>query len=964
MHTSKIATEGNAKRFFPLMITFFLLFLYCISCREDENLPPLKIFQVEPSTARVGDTIEIIGQGFSPGYAYNDVTFGGGARTDALPGSTTSKLLVEVPDGAQTGIINVNILDVESQDGPSIDIQIPVIASISPTEGWVGDTLVIRGENFQRNKVRNHVTMGSNDATVVSATNVELKVIIPQDARDGNISVMGFEGPEFKVKTSVIDAVVPSKGSVGDTIEIQGNGMNARLIFFNPDISVYPVQPFSTARSLKMVVPPGAIDGTLKVRNLLNGEEKDLETTQVFEVYPTIKEVSPLSGSAGTPVTIDGYNFSTVASENVVKFNGTIATVTEASERELLVTVPSGFSTGKITINVKGREATGPVFAVAEPGAPIIYTVSPRSGAVGSRVLITGVNFASETSGNTVTFSGGAKANIISASSTQLIVEVPANAQTGPITVVKDGKTGIGASFTISSTLVAFISSVEPVRAQRGATITVRGGNFNTATSGLVLTSAATPFNIVSVTPEQIVATVPATIELGNQTLYVVQGGKSSNGVPFEVTGIPVINKVNVTEGTPGTVVIISGKEFNTSESKNTVKFGDNAASIVNTGDTDPDKISVYVPDITPGIYALTVTAFGNTSNSISFTVKPKRIAVRNILFTENNPPQFSIKRRTAEPPSTTTIFSRSTSAPMNVVATDISHSKIYFVDDGSAISRMNLNKTGYESIYTSDDIGSAIFLDISLDVTGQQIFFSDNAGVLWKGNLSGTNTPEILYELGVDNIVPVGISYVPDNSSLYIISGYPGFLDPTILKGTTDGNQLDELFNKDDGLVNPLDVKVDLSAQKLFVLDNMRTILSGAADGSGSLSTMTTRTHDILGIALDMKDQFVYWMEFVDDTKVSVFRMKYDKSTIPGTDPASTIEEVYDNLANFGSSDYANGGSFPAGLVVEDDDGRSGAMRSVGSVSGMKMKSFKRKIALTPQIMKKSPAGHMTNKK
>ncbi len=219
--------------FFPisrLTIRFFLCVFTTMfvawSCKDDEDLPPLGITAVAPTTAILGDTIHIIGQGFSPGYVYNKIIFNGGAVAHGLPGSTTEELLVEVPDGALSGEMTVNILDTEIANTPIVQIKLPVLNEITPLKAWIGDTLTIRGENFQRTKYRNHVRVGTSEfADVISATATTLRVIVPRDATNGPVSVMGVSGPSFEVNPSVIEAIVPAQGMVGDTIEIRGKGM-------------------------------------------------------------------------------------------------------------------------------------------------------------------------------------------------------------------------------------------------------------------------------------------------------------------------------------------------------------------------------------------------------------------------------------------------------------------------------------------------------------------------------------------------------------------------------------------------------------------------------------------------------------------------------------------------------------------------------------------------------------------
>jgi sugar lactone lactonase YvrE len=76
------------------------------------------------------------------------------------------------------------------------------------------------------------------------------------------------------------------------------------------------------------------------------------------DTSPTITSFTPTSGGIGATVTITGTNFSTTASSNVVKFNGTVATVSSATATSITTTVPTGATTGKITVEVAGKTAT------------------------------------------------------------------------------------------------------------------------------------------------------------------------------------------------------------------------------------------------------------------------------------------------------------------------------------------------------------------------------------------------------------------------------------------------------------------------------------------------------------------------------------------------------------------------------------------------------------------------------
>ncbi len=81
---------------------------------------------------------------------------------------------------------------------------------------------------------------------------------------------------------------------------------------------------------------------------------------------------------------------------------------------------------------------------------PTIASFSPSSGPIGTMVAITGTNFGTAASKNTVYF-GAVKAIVNEASSTSLVVTVPAGATYAPITVTADSLTAYSnAAFTVT----------------------------------------------------------------------------------------------------------------------------------------------------------------------------------------------------------------------------------------------------------------------------------------------------------------------------------------------------------------------------------------------------------------------------------------------------------------------------------------------------------------------------------
>jgi hypothetical protein len=153
----------------------------------------------------------------------------------------------------------------------------------------------------------------------------------------------------------------------------------------------------------------------------------------------TISSITPEKGFVGTTVTINGSNFSSVLSENDVKFNNTSAVVTSASATQLVTTVPAGASTGRIKVTVAGSAATSPqIFTVLS--TPTLTTFSPLYALPGALITISGTNFNTVPADNTVTINN-VPATVTTATPLSLVVVVPDNATTGKISVVVNGVT-------------------------------------------------------------------------------------------------------------------------------------------------------------------------------------------------------------------------------------------------------------------------------------------------------------------------------------------------------------------------------------------------------------------------------------------------------------------------------------------------------------------------------------------
>jgi IPT/TIG domain len=254
---------------------------------------------------------------------------------------------------------------------------------------------------------------------------------------------------------STVTSFTPTCGPVGTSVTITGTGFTdaaGAVVDFNG--TNQPSTSGLTNTSVTALVPGGATTGKITVE--VPGGSADTPSASVFVVgaaaAPTITTFTPGSGPIGTTVNITGTNFGCTTA---VKFNNISATFTLNSATSITATVPTGATTGKISVTNTFNTtttATSVTDFVVVP-APTITSFTPTFGPVGTSVKITGTNFSGTGFSTTsVKFNATTATSFAVNSATQITATVPTGATTGKISVTTPGGTATStANFTVST---------------------------------------------------------------------------------------------------------------------------------------------------------------------------------------------------------------------------------------------------------------------------------------------------------------------------------------------------------------------------------------------------------------------------------------------------------------------------------------------------------------------------------
>jgi hypothetical protein len=273
----------------------------------------LAIDRIEPPRGQVGDTVRLLGQGFS--LPELRVLLNGQPVQHTVV--SDGELTVGIPTGAASGPFIVRVARMgEARSAGVFTVTVPpVLTAMSPNSGPPGTVVTLQGQGFNPLITANRARINDVQLMVEAVSPTQMRVRIPPNAQSGPITV---------------------------EVQDRGHASTTQAFRFVPGATPAPPPP-SVVPPTNAPPPPPTV--------VVTPAPTPVPTPAVSIA---IQGFSPRSGPPGTLVQILGDGWGTNPAEIQVMIGETRANVVSVEGRMLTVRVPDTAQTGPIRILRQG----------------------------------------------------------------------------------------------------------------------------------------------------------------------------------------------------------------------------------------------------------------------------------------------------------------------------------------------------------------------------------------------------------------------------------------------------------------------------------------------------------------------------------------------------------------------------------------------------------------------------------
>ncbi|PIX17663.1 hypothetical protein COZ71_02145, partial [Candidatus Desantisbacteria bacterium CG_4_8_14_3_um_filter_40_12] len=537
-----------------------------------------RLTAISPSCGTVGSSVTVDGNGYA---ALENIRIGFGKNTSicsTLANGIGVFQAIWTVDTQAYGVKTVVTSGAGSGSDTTTYTVMPHIVSVSPSVGTVGASVTIVGDGFTTSEsifvdfgttsvIKTAASSIDGTWTISFTVNIQTQGTKTIWARDS--SAIGTTST-FVINPNITE-ITPAAGTVGSSVIVTGNGYfatgNVYIYFGTPTTSVIGTTSASSAGTFTkdFVVntqPYGST--TVIAKDMVSGKQ----SIGSFTIKSNIYEVTPVSGTVGSLVTIRGTGYIDEMNRQIrVDFgdtmticsniytegtNGTFSAVFNVN------TQAYGTTTIKATYVNDANQTAERAFTIQ----PAIYKISPTIGTIGAGVVVYGNGFVT---GDVVSVKFGQTTGIATAT-----VEAQGSwTATFMVNTQPLGLTSVTASGTMNTaaiimfTIVPKITLVSPRNGTVGTIVRVEGNGYQASELINIRFGSMSVITSVSAFSDGSFTTTWTVNIQKYGTTSITATGQASNGSATSTFFIqPELYSVSPNAGTVGRMITVSGTGF------------------------------------------------------------------------------------------------------------------------------------------------------------------------------------------------------------------------------------------------------------------------------------------------------------------------------------------------------------------------------------------------------------------
>lgn len=449
----------------------------------------------------------------------------------------------------------------------------PVISNISPSEGFIGDTILISGRNFSNINSSVNVSFKNTTSTtavtaaILKASFDTLAVVVPlakslsQTICVKTGSVTKNSDTPFNILTPTVESFIPTSFFISDTITIYGTGLDKNRSSFAVKFGTAAGSVLKEINKsyIKVLVPTSVTTATGDITFTASLTSITLKNYSILT--PSVTSFSPATFSMGDTITIYGTDLNKTKPLFNVTFGYDPGKILSETSRDYIkVVVPTSLTsaTGKITFKSKLTSITLPdSYNIITPE---LTSFSPASFYPGDTITLYGSNLKIARSSYQVRFgyTYGTVLNQINENYIRVVVPDFLNSATGDIVFTSQINSVTLHGYTL---LTPAATSYYPTTFYPNDTITIYGTDLEKSRPSLRVyfsSSAAVilpevnksylkvvvPGNLTASTGEvtfsssAVSTPLPSTYTVLPPEIYSIEPVSFTSGTPLKVTGI------------------------------------------------------------------------------------------------------------------------------------------------------------------------------------------------------------------------------------------------------------------------------------------------------------------------------------------------------------------------------------------------------------------------------------------